>query len=194
MFILSYVHNGKLWLEQPIQITKKMIYRIIGFPILNKAKTTKTLSRVELENKTLSKLDGRGMKINNVTDMELKFGIHVITHKIYNSIHLKNVSCEAIDLALKVVKNNMSFNLAELMMKQFNKNMESIKNSKKFLCKFGSLLTCLFFYVQKFFPSKGSVIWRKDVPIYIRLMNIQQRWVKNLLVSWTTILIHSRKR
>ena len=27
---------------------------------------------------------------------------------------------------------------------------------------FGSLLTCLFFYVQKFFPSKGTMEWRKD--------------------------------
>lgn len=37
--------------------------------------------------------------------------------------------------------------------------------SKKNPCKFGSLLTCLFFFVQNFFPSKGSVVWRKDVPI-----------------------------
>ena len=43
--------------------------------------------------------------------------------------------------------------------------MESIQTSKNNLCKFGSLLTCLFFYVQKFFPSKGMVEWRKDVPV-----------------------------
>ena len=84
--------------------------------MLNKAKTTKTLSRVELENKTLSKWDERGMKIINVTNMELKLGIHVITHKIYSSSHLISVSCEVVDLALKVVKNNMSFDLAKLML------------------------------------------------------------------------------
>ena len=105
------------------------------------------------------------MKINKVTDMDLKFGVHVIAQKIYSSSHLKNMSCEAIDLSLKVVKNNMSFDLAELMLNQFNKNMESIRTSNNNLCKFGSLLTFLFFFVQNFFPSKGSVIWRKDVPI-----------------------------
>ena len=42
-FILSQVHKMHLWTDQPIQITKNMIHRIIGLPMLNKAKTTKTL-------------------------------------------------------------------------------------------------------------------------------------------------------
>ena len=128
-------------------ITKKMIHRITSLPMLAKAKTTKTLGQVELEKKTLAGWDGRGMKISSVTDVELKFGIHVIAHKIYSSSWLNSVSCEAVDLAYKVVKNNLSYDLADLLLKQFNKNMESIRTSKKNLCKFGSLLTCLFFYV-----------------------------------------------
>ena len=55
------------------------------------------------------------------------------------------------------------------MLNQFNKNMESIRTSKNNPCKFGSLLTYLFFYVQKFFPSKGTVAWRKDVPILYQI-------------------------
>lgn len=122
-----------------------------------------------MEKKTLVEWDGRGMKISCVMDMELKFGIHVISHKIYNSIHLNSVSCEAVDLVYKVVKNNMSFDLAELMLNQFNKNMESIRTSKNNPCKFGSLLTYLFLFVQKFFPSKGIVVWRKDVPVLYQI-------------------------
>ena len=64
---------------------KKMIHQITRLPMLVKEKNTKTLSRVELEKKTLSKWDGRGMKISCVADMELKFGIHIIAHKIYSS-------------------------------------------------------------------------------------------------------------
>ena len=52
--------------------------QIINLPMLTKDKMTKTLSWVELEKKTLSKRDGREMKISSVTDMELKFGIHII--------------------------------------------------------------------------------------------------------------------
>ena len=110
------MHDGQLWLDQSILITKKMIHRIIGLPMLAKVISTKTLSWVELEKKTLAEWDGRGMKISCVIDMELKFGIHIIAHKIYSLIKLNNVSSEAIDLAFKVVKINLSFDLIELML------------------------------------------------------------------------------
>ena len=42
-YILSQFHNGQLWLEQLILITKKMIHKVTGLPMLSKAKTTKTL-------------------------------------------------------------------------------------------------------------------------------------------------------
>ena len=72
---------------------------------------------MELEKKTLAKWDGRGMKISSVTDAELKFGIHVIAHKIYFCSHLNIVSCEVVDLAFKDVKNNMSYDLVDLLLK-----------------------------------------------------------------------------
>ena len=39
--------------------------------------------------------------------------------------------------------------------------MERIQASKKNPCKFGSLLVCLFFYVQNYFPTIGDVTRRK---------------------------------
>ena len=53
--------------------------------MLTKAKTTKTLGWEELQKKTLVEWDGRGLRINNVTDIELRFFIHIIAHKIYSS-------------------------------------------------------------------------------------------------------------
>ena len=64
------MHDGKLWLDQPILINKKMIHRITGLPMLAKAKSTKILSWVKLEKNTLAEWDGRGMKISCVIDME----------------------------------------------------------------------------------------------------------------------------
>lgn len=72
--------------------------------MLAKAKTTKTLVQEEMEKKTLVEWDGRGMKISSVTNVELKFGIYVIAHKIYSSSRLNSVSCEAMDLAYKVLR------------------------------------------------------------------------------------------
>ena len=71
-YVLSRIHNGQLWLEQPILLTKKMIHRITGLPMLSKAKATKTLGRDELQRQTLAEWDGRGLKINNVIDLELR--------------------------------------------------------------------------------------------------------------------------
>ena len=133
--------------------------------MLNKAKVTKTLGKAELVKKTLAEWDERGIKITGIIDMELKFGFYVVSERIYSSNHLNSVSCEAENLALKIVKNNMAFNLAKLLLNQFNKNMESIRGSKNNLCNFGSLITFLFFFVKKFFPSKGTIVWRKDVPV-----------------------------
>ena len=94
-----------------------MNHHIIGLPMLANAKTTKILGRVELEKKTLAEWDDKGMKISSMTNTEFKFGIHLIAHKIYSSRFLNSVSCEVVDLAYKVVKNNLSYDLADLLLK-----------------------------------------------------------------------------
>ena len=93
--------------------------------MLAKAKSTKTLSQVELQKKSLAEWDGWGMKISCVIDMELKFSIHIITHKIYSLRKINSESCEVVGLAFKVVKNNLSLDLIELMLNQLNKNLEA---------------------------------------------------------------------
>jgi len=102
-----------------------MIHGITHLLMLTKDKTTKTLGQVELEKKTLVERDGRGMKISSVTNVELKFGIHIIAYKIYSSSLLKRMSCKVDDLTYKVVKKNIFYDLANLLLNQFNKNMES---------------------------------------------------------------------
>lgn len=116
-YILIRVHNGQLWLEKPVLITKKMIHRITGLLMLNKAKTTKTLGWDELQKLTLVEWDGRGLKLNNVSCVELRFGINVIAYKLYSSSRMNSVLYEAIDLAFKVVKKNMDFDIANALLK-----------------------------------------------------------------------------
>ena len=146
-----------------------MIHKITGLPMLSKVKTTKTLSKEELQKKTLVEWDDRALKISRVTNVELRFSIHIIAHKIYSSSQWNNVPCEAVDLAYKIIKKNLEFDLLDVLLKKLNKNTDSVKTSKNNSFKFGSLLTCLFFYVQKFFPSKGTVVWRKDTPIFYQI-------------------------
>ena len=94
-----------------------MIHKVMGLPMLSKAKTTKTLGREELQKKTLAEWDGRSLKINNVIDVEHRYNIHIIAHKIYNSSQLNSVSCEGVDLAYKVVKKNLDYDLSDVLLK-----------------------------------------------------------------------------
>ena len=91
-----------------------MIHRITRYSRIEKSKNTKTLGQEKLAKLTLTEWDVRGMKMNNGSDMEINFFVHFITHKIYNSRHANSVLCEATDLAYKVVKKSLSFDLAEL--------------------------------------------------------------------------------
>lgn len=85
--------------------------------MLNKVKVTKTLGQDELQKLILAEWDGRGLKLNNVSDMEVRFGIHIIAYKLYSSRRLNSMWCEAMDLAYKVVKKNLEFDLVDLLLK-----------------------------------------------------------------------------
>ena len=171
-----------------------MIHHITSLPMLTKDKTTKTLGRAELQKKTLAKWDGRGLKINNVTDLELRFGIYIIAFKIYSSSQLNSVSCEAIDLTYKVVKKNLDHDLFDVLLKQLNKNVDSVKTTKNNSFKFGLHLVCLFFYVQNFFPSKGIVVWRKDTPILYQINGFIKDMCENFEKAMDNYFEVSRRR
>ena len=66
-----------------------------------------------------------------------------------------------------------------MLLKQLNKNIDSVKTLKNNPFKFGSLLTCLFFYVQKLFPSKGTIIWRKDTHVLYQINDIIEEMSEN---------------
>ena len=84
-----------------------------GLLTLDRPKVTKNLPQAELTKKARAEWDGRGMKLNGVTNMEIKFSIHVIAHKMYKSSQQNSVPCEAMDPDYKVVNKNLSFDLVE---------------------------------------------------------------------------------
>ena len=62
-----------------------------------------------------------------------------------------------IDVGYKIVKMDHSYDLAELQLQQINENLGAIRRTKGAQCKFGSILVCIFFYVQNEFLSFGKV-------------------------------------
>ena len=72
----------KLWLENLVKITKKMIHQVTGLTMLNKSKETKNLTLAKLLEKIGVEWDERVMKLTRVTNIEIKFAIQVISHKM----------------------------------------------------------------------------------------------------------------
>ena len=93
-----------------------MIHQVTRLPMLEKPKATKNLPWAELIEKIGAEWGGREMKPTRVTNMEINFAIHIISHKMYNSSWPNNVACEAVDLAYKVVKKDLYFDLVELQL------------------------------------------------------------------------------
>ena len=48
-------------------------------------------------------------------------------------------------------------------------NLGAIRNSKSAQCKFGSILVCIFFYVQNKFPSFGKLGWKTNRSIFVQI-------------------------
>lgn len=75
-----------------------------------------------------------------------------------------------VDQAWKVFMKDHEYDLVELQRLQSTKNLISIRKTKKLMCKFGSLVMCIFFYIQKYFLSIGNIAWEQGKPV-IRKIN-----------------------
>lgn len=81
--VLSHFHDGIFWLENLIQVKKRMISRVTGYPTTNKVKAFRSTARAEIEKNTSASWDGRALKIASIVDPEVKFMEHVIGYKIF---------------------------------------------------------------------------------------------------------------
>lgn len=103
--------------------------------------------RSEIEKNTGAKWNKRGMTIDTIQDLLVDFAIRVIAHKSYQFSRLNSVPCIAVDVGYKLVKKDHTYDLAKLQLQQINENLAAIRKTKGEQCKFGAILTCIFFYV-----------------------------------------------
>ena len=67
------------------------------------------------------------------------------------------------------MKKDHTYDLAELQMQQNTENLGAIRKSKSAQCKFGSILVCIFFYVQNEFPSFGKLGWKTNRSVAMQI-------------------------
>ena len=77
--------------------------------------------------------------------------------------------CTIVDIGYKIFKKDHTYDLAELQLQQITEKLGAISKSKSAQCKFGSILICIFFYVQNEFPSFGRVGWKTNRPMAVQI-------------------------
>ena len=84
--VLNRIHDGSLWLEDGIvNISKRIIHRVIGYPTLEWPKTLRSDSKQSIEKNIGAKWNKRGMTIDTIRDSLVDFFVRVISHKFYQS-------------------------------------------------------------------------------------------------------------
>lgn len=159
-YVVSRFHDRKFWLDKPIEVTKKIISRVTGYPTTDKAKAFQSSSHPDVENNMGGQWDGRALNISTIKDPAVKFAAHVIGYKIFQSSRPNSVPYNTMDMAYKIVKKDHRVDLAKLLLHQLHDNMKKIKENKSNTCKYRSLLVCTFLYLQKFVPGIGKVNWQ----------------------------------
>ena len=76
-----------------MNITKKIVHRVIGFPTLDRPKTLRSDKRETIEKNTGAKWNNRGMKIDTIKDPLLDFVVSIVFHMFYQSNRLNSVPC-----------------------------------------------------------------------------------------------------
>lgn len=69
------------------------------------------------------------------------------------------------DQVWKIVMKDHEYDLAEMQMLQLTEKLSSIRKEKNSMCKLGSLIVCIFFYIKKYFPGIGNFVWEQDEPM-----------------------------
>lgn len=109
------------------------------------------------------------MTIDTITNPLIDFVVRVISHKFYQSSRFNSVPYIAVDMGYKIVKKDHTYDLTELQLQQLMENLGAIRKTKSAQCKFGSILVCIFFYVQNTFPSFRIVGWKTNRSVAIEI-------------------------
>lgn len=124
--IPGQVHDGKMWLDELVKITKDVIHMVTGYPLCDKEKSLRHPPKNDIEKLTGVEWDNKGMKINTISDPKTRFRAYVISYKIFQSSKLNSITGSTIDIAYKTMKKGLQLDLAEIMLSQLEENMRTI--------------------------------------------------------------------
>ena len=72
-------------------------------------------------------------------------------------------------------------------------NLGVVRKRKSAQCKFGSILICIFFYLQNTFPSFGTVGWKTNRSVVVQINKYIEKMGENFKTIMTSYFENFKK-
>ena len=113
-----------------MKIKKLIVHRVTRYPTLDWSRAIRSDAKEVMEKNTGALWNNRGMTIDTITNPLIDFAVKVITHKFYQSSRLNSVPCVVVDIGYKMIKQDHTYDLAELQPQQINENLGAMRKTK----------------------------------------------------------------
>lgn len=98
------------------------------------------------------------MTISDIIEHDVKFASMVTGYKVYQSSRQNSVSDTAIFATYQMLEDKR-YDLCGVLLSELMSNLKKIKQDKKHVFKFSSLIVCLALYFLNVIPRIGKVQW-----------------------------------
>jgi len=140
-FIFSWYHQGYLWLDQPIEIIDRLLYRILGIPRVGDKvpKSTNTNNWMQFLTGLATAKKSKELMINKITDLRACWTAIIISLCFTPIVWASDVNMKMVEAITQVYQNAERFNWAEHLADMLRTNCKEVQDSGRDI-KFPSLL------------------------------------------------------
>lgn len=178
--VLRRVHGAFFWLDSVHKITKEVVKAVIGLPSTgNRPNKTKKVSNDLVINLTGATFDKRYLRVNDVTNINVKFISMILGYKNTHTNRLNSVSSLCIKSAYDMINDNARIDVCEWLKDELIDNLGKIKKDKKGTFRFGNLLVCLMLHITKQVPSICIRNFGFDIPVGKQLLDLLNNMGEN---------------
>lgn len=166
--LLSRVHDQFIWIgDKLVKICSDLIHEITGLDNTGVTPIAEKHVKKEVETLTHSKWDRRAMIVNDIFQQDVRLIAMILGYKFYYSSRPNSVSVGVIMMAWRMVKENVKYNLCEVLAQQFLENVKLVKKDRTKTFIFGSLLMHMFIHIEHKFPGLHPSGWKSGIPTVI---------------------------
>lgn len=168
-YILSKIHDKFMWLDKPHEITKTIIKVVTCLNSTGEVTSLRNVKNQIVTKVIGSQFDKRAMTISDIIEHDVIFASMVTGYKVYQSSPNNSVSGTTIYVAYQILKEDKLYDPCEVLQSEILRNIKKIKQDKKHVFKFDTLIICLYFYSMNEILGVGKVQWTYDMLVDVQI-------------------------